>query len=82
MVYLREWQNTSRVVVVTVTQYHSIDSRQVYAESFSIFNNCVGLSCIEQELMILSLNIDAEPMLCDTVFMSEGILYKGYNFHQ
>ena len=70
------------MVIVTVTQYHSIDSRQVYTESFRILHNGVSLSCIEQELMILSLNIDAESMLCDTVFMSAGILYKGYNSHQ
>ncbi len=82
MVYLGKWQNTSRVVIVSVTEYHSIYCGQVYTESFCILHNSVSLSCIEQELMILSLNIDAESMLCDTVFITAGVLYQGYNSHQ
>ena len=70
------------MVVVTMTEDNCINGVQINAECFGISDYCVRLPCVEQEFMIFSLNIDAESMLCNTVFITAGILYKGYNSHQ
>ena len=61
------------MVVVTVADYNRIDSRQVNSEDFRILYNCVRLPYVEQELVLFSLSIDAQPMLCNTVFITAGI---------
>ena len=75
MVQLREREYPARVVIVTVTQYHSINSGQVYTENFCILYNCIRLPRVKQELMLFSLNIDRKAVLCDTVFSSLTISF-------
>lgn len=82
MVYLRKRQYTSRVVVVTVAEYHRIHRGQVDPEDLRILHDSVGLSCVEQQPVLLSLNVNGQPVLGDTVLVSAGILNKRYDFHQ
>ena len=70
------------MVVVTVTEYHGIDSSKVNAQNFGVLHNCVGLPRIEQELVLFGLDINAQPMLCDTAFTTAGIFYKCDDLHQ
>ncbi len=70
------------MVVVTVAEYHGIDSSKVNAENFRILHNCVSLSRVKQEFMLFRFDIDAQSMLCDTDFSSAGVLYKCDDFHQ
>ena len=69
------------MVIMPVTEYNRIDSRQVNVQHFRILYNCVSLPCVEQEFMLFSLSIDAQSMLCNTVFITAGIFYKCDDLH-
>jgi len=69
------------MVIVTVTEYNGIDSRRVDAQNFRILYNCIRLSRIKEKLMLFCFNIDAQSMLCDTVFIHAGVFYKCDDLH-
>jgi hypothetical protein len=65
-----------------VAEDHSIDSSQVNAKRFGVSDDRIGLSGIEQKLVLFSLNIDTQPVFCNAAFICGSILNKRYDLHQ
>lgn len=70
------------MVIMLVAEDNDINSSQINAERFGVSDYCICLSGIEQKFVLFSLDIDTQPMFCDTFFFFGSILNKCYDLHQ